>query len=156
MTLPNYRQLLEQMPVLVFATAADGVTVTFYNKTFIDHTGFTKEELSEGWKPTIHPEDLDGVVRIILNGVEQKDTHIFELRIFCRPLNAYRWFLCHKTPVFTDEGEIDIWVGTLTDINDSKLSWRESELKYKKLIDERVLKIRELEEELNIHKSLGG
>ena len=56
------RIILEAIPASVTSTRPDG-SVDFVSQSWLDYIGCSREAmLGWGWKPTVHPEDLDRVL----------------------------------------------------------------------------------------------
>jgi hypothetical protein len=72
-----------------------------------------------GWKPTLHPDDLDPLLErwrtLLLSG----EAGEIEAR-FRRHDAVYRWFLVRAEPLRDELGNIVRWYGTSTDIDDLK------------------------------------
>ena len=104
-----------------FAWSCDpGGNVGWYNRRWYEYTGTSFEQMQrEGWKPVVHPEHYERVMahlRSCLNdGREWEDTF---------PLlgehGHYRWFLTRAVPVRDAFGRIVRWIGTNTDVTESR------------------------------------
>ncbi len=115
----QYRDLAEAMPPIVWTARPDGY-LDYYNQRWFDYTGMTFEQTRRwGWQPILHPDDaqrcLERWNEAILTGKP------FEIACrFKRIDQAYRWHLVRALPVYDHQGEIALWVGTCTDIDDQK------------------------------------
>src|SRR5580693_96496 len=111
----NLRQVIDTIPTLVWCTGPDGST-EFLNKRWHDYTGFSPEESRiRGWQPTVHPEDLPGVVAKGQELLASGQPGEVEARIR-RHDGAFRWFLMRVEPLRDETGKIVRWYGTQTDI----------------------------------------
>src|ERR1700676_5548237 len=109
------RQVIDTLPTLVWCTRPDGST-EFLNKRWHDYTGFTREESrAGGWQPTVHPEDLPGVVAKGQELLASGQPGEVEARIR-RHDGVFRWFLMRVEPLRDETGKIVRWYGTQTDI----------------------------------------
>ena len=105
-----------------FAWMADGNGHIFwYNKRWYDYTGMTPAEMAgRGWRRAHHPDFVDAVADKISahfeSGEPWEDT--FPLR---RADGVFRWFLSRALPIRDDTGEVTLWCGTNTDINNERL-----------------------------------
>lgn len=99
--------------------------VTFYNEQSGIYCGADLREATE-FSMVVHAEDLEitaqNFKRIIQNGTPGE----FESR-YRSVTGEYRWFLNHLKPVKNVHGEIELWVGTATDIHQLKLLQEQKE-----------------------------
>jgi PAS domain S-box-containing protein len=126
------RTLVEAIPAYVGTALPDG-SVDFISQSWLDYTGFSKEQgVGWGWEDVIHPEDLDRVVANWRAGLAAGAPVEHELR--CRRADGtYHWFLYRSLPLRDDGGNVVKWYGTLTNIEALKeteqaLQLREHEL----------------------------
>ena len=125
----EFRILTEAMPQIVWATQPDGWNI-YYNQKWSEYTGLTFEEsYGEGWITPFHPDDKPGAWDAWQRATQQKQSYAVECRLR-RADGVYRWWLIRGVPLFNDQGEIQKWYGTCTDIHDLKeaeMALRESE-----------------------------
>jgi formate hydrogenlyase transcriptional activator len=115
----NLRQVIDTLPTLVWCTRPDGST-EFLNKRWHDYTGCSPEESRvHGWHPTVHPEDLPGVVAKGQELLASGQPGEVEGRIR-RHDGVFRWFLMRVEPLRDETGKIVRWYGVQTDIDDLK------------------------------------
>ena len=69
----------------------------------------------------MHADDLDDMLATYLRALESGQEFMHENRLKQRD-GTYRWHLNRSVPVRDDEGEIELWVGTSTDIHEKKLA----------------------------------
>lgn len=148
-----YKRILDAIPELIFVTKADGVTATFYNKTWYEYTGLTEKDVEAGWEPVVDPHDTPRISKIIEKAVENKTSYELELRLKNGRTGEFKWFLSRAVPVFDEHGALDAYVGISVDINDTKLSIRDMEKVYENEMQKRLRKIEILEQELELHKT---
>jgi PAS domain S-box-containing protein len=113
------RTIIEIMPAYVATTLPDG-TVDFVNQSWLDYTGFTREEaMGWGWAKAIHPDDL---VRVSSNwGTALSEEKPLEQEVRCRKADGtYHWFLNRNLPLRDESGNVVKWYGILFDIDDRK------------------------------------
>ena len=95
-----------------------------FSKQFKQLIGYDEHERfdTEDWRNAVHPEDLDQFYKDILPNISPtypKFTH--EHRLLCKD-GQYRYFITRANITDWDEHNMPLYsVGTLTDINDSKL-----------------------------------
>ena len=117
----RYRELAEAMPQIVWVSDPQG-HATYCNKRWFDYTGLDPKANSDAdWRKVTHPDDLDGATA--KREASFKTGAIFEAEYRFRSADgAYRWHLGRAVPVRDENGTIDHWVGTATDIDDQKRS----------------------------------
>lgn len=116
----KFRLLIEAFPQMAWMADAQGNPV-YFNNRYLDYTGLKKEEALGGKASRIiHPEDW-------ANNIDTWNRHIreglpieLELRYWHKEAQAYEWFLVRVVPVFEDNGKIQHWVGTSTNIQHLK------------------------------------
>jgi PAS domain S-box-containing protein len=108
------------MPQLVWTGDAEG-NLNYFNKSVYEYSGLTAEQLRiNSWIQIVHPDDLQENMRLWEHSVKNGIDFLFEHR-FLRKDGIYRWQLTRAIPQKNPEGEIEMWVGTSTDIHDSKI-----------------------------------
>jgi PAS domain S-box-containing protein len=123
----EFELLAEAMPQLVWTKNPEGGR-EYLNKKWEEYTGISLYSSNWDWTDVIHPEDYDITVdkwdESLNNGT------IFQVECRLRRYDGfYEWHLIRSVPVRDDDGNILIWIGTCTQIQDYKLN--EEELKYK-------------------------
>jgi PAS domain S-box-containing protein len=125
----EFRILTEAMPQIVWATRPDGWNV-YFNQRWVEYTGLTLEEsYGHGWNTPFHPDDKQRAWEAWQRATQHHETYSLECQLR-RADGVYRWWLIRGVPLFNDQGEIQKWYGTCTDIHDLKeadLALRESE-----------------------------
>ena len=114
----RYQGLTDAMPQLVWTYDGNG-SLTFRNQQWYDYTG---QDPLDKEKPYfyIHPEDVARVKPLWEARIQaHSGLYLAELRLR-RHDGVYRWFLARATPVLNSSGEFQYWIGTCTDIEDSK------------------------------------
>lgn len=120
----KFRFMAESMPQLIFTTNATG-ELTYLNKRWEQYTGFPLEELlQEGWQKVIHPDDLPTVAAKWEEAFKNKANMQIELRKRNKD-GVFRWHLCRTQPMEDEEGNIIMWVGSSTDIHDTRVMVQE-------------------------------
>ena len=113
------RTFIEAMPASVGTNLPDG-SLEFISQDWLDYSGLSRDQWREwGWATTIHPEDVDRVMRNWRAALNAGAPAEYELR--CRRADGiYQWFLYRGVPLRNDEGNISKWHWTLTNINSLK------------------------------------
>jgi PAS domain S-box-containing protein len=115
----RYRQLADAMPQIVWTSDVEG-RMTYYNRRFFDYTGLTEAEVDDqAWARVTHPDDLPTTLarreETLLSG------EVFEVENRVRAADGtYRWHLARAIPIRGEDGAIDFWIGTATDIDDRR------------------------------------
>lgn len=115
----KFRFMADAMPQLIFTVDQDG-SISYFNKRWEEYTGKSLQELMQtGWQQVIHPDDLESTMAkwevAASSGTEMQ----IELRK--RDKNGtYRWHLCRSIPMKNAEGNITMWIGSSTDIHDTR------------------------------------
>ncbi|MBC5774269.1 PAS domain-containing protein [Pontibacter sp. KCTC 32443] len=113
-------EILESLPLLTWTTTPDG-SADYYNQRWYNYTGSNFEEMKvNGWKNLIHPDDLEETSRLWQEAVTSGNNFEVENRWKCAADGQYRWFLARAVPIRNSEGEITMWVGSHTEIEDQK------------------------------------
>ena len=110
-----YRMISETIPLIVWATRADGAA-DFFNRRFFEYTGLTARQLEGwGWKSIVHPEDLERTVAGWTRALQTGERYEGEFRLR-RHDGEYRWHHTSAVPLLGGRGRPERWFGTCTDI----------------------------------------
>lgn len=124
----RFRTLSETIPHMTWTAKPNGIK-NFFNKYFLDYTGFTFEELeNEGWRKTIFPDDLDRELAEWQHTLETGEEFQIEKRVRHHS-GEYRWHLARAVAQRNSEGAIVGWIGTSTEIEEQKRFTEELEAK---------------------------
>jgi PAS domain S-box-containing protein len=116
-----FRVLADSVPQLIWMTDGQGQN-TYCNQRYFDYLGVTEAQReSIPWLDLVHPEDLDYTLRIWNHSVETGDPYLNEFRLR-RKDGVFRYLLARAVPIRNDRGQIERWIGSLTDIHDQKLA----------------------------------
>jgi two-component system CheB/CheR fusion protein len=138
-----FRFMAEAMPQKVW-TADHMGRRTFFNQNWIDYTGLPLEQLAGwGWTQVIHPDDLEDNIRCWKESIATGADFQFEHRIR-RHDGAYRWHLVRGVGRKNASGQIQLWVGTNTDIHEQKAFAEELERR----VEERTIELQHSNAEL--------
>ena len=114
-------RLLDLLPQIVWTAQPDG-GLDYYNQRWFDYTGMTLEQTRDwGWKPVLHPDDVDQFVERWTAAVANGTEYEVEYRFKRASDGAYRWHLGRAQPLLDEQLRIVKWFGTCTDIHDQKL-----------------------------------
>lgn len=113
---PRYEILLNTIPHMVWATDEQGQAI-YANRQTISHMGVDVSRLlGWGWLQLVHPDDIPHVRDQWLQAVASRAPYVNEYRLRDAE-GRYRWYLAQALPVHTEGGDLDMWVGTWTDID---------------------------------------
>ncbi|MES2760792.1 MAG: PAS domain-containing protein [Bacteroidota bacterium] len=115
----KFRLLADSMPQHIWTSDPEG-NLNYFNKSVFDYSGLTPEQINkDGWIQIVHPDDRDENIRLWTEAVKTGTDFLLEHR-FRRYDGTYRWQLSRAIPQKDSEGNIQMWVGTSTDIEDQK------------------------------------
>ena len=116
----RYRQLADAMPQIVWTADATGAP-TYYNRRWFEYTGMTEDERRRPRLGARHasgrPAAGDRAARA------RRSRAAASSRSSTASVAAdgtYRWHLGRAVPIRDEDGSIDFWIGTATDIDDRK------------------------------------
>ena len=114
-----FTTLAQISPVGIFRTDAQG-NCTFVNERWCKIVGITPAKaLGGGWAQAIHPGDREKVAQAWYTSTQAHHNFIMEYRIQ-RPSGTTRWVLGQAADERNTEDELVGYVGTITDITQSK------------------------------------
>jgi PAS domain S-box-containing protein len=122
-TLPTtdqwYRAFGDVAPGFLWLTDGRG-RILYVNRTWMQYTGSTLEEINEGgWAQFNHPDEVAAVQQRWGQAVELEQPFEMEAR-YRRHDGVYRWMLARVVPLMDPEGRLQHWVGTSVDIEELK------------------------------------
>lgn len=116
----RFRVLADGVPSAIWATDAQGV-VEFVNAGYCEFFGLTLQAAQaaqrEGWRPTIHPDDLQAYVAAFQRAVSERAPFHARARVRHRS-GAWRHIESHAMPRLTPEGDYLGHVGMSPDLTD--------------------------------------
>jgi PAS domain S-box-containing protein len=117
----KFRVLADSMPQFIWTADIEG-NLNYFSQSVYEYTGMTAKEVHDyGWMEIVHPAEREANVQQWLHSVNSGEPFIFEHR-FRKHDGTYRWQLSRGIPQKDAAGNIQMWVGTSTDIHDSKIS----------------------------------
>ncbi len=115
-----FHTLAKISPVGIFRTRADGYT-TYVNPKWCQLSGMKADEaLGDGWLSAVHPEDRNKLSEGWREATEEKRQSVSEYR-FIHADGSVSWVMGQAIPELNAKGEIEGYVGTITDITNIKL-----------------------------------
>ncbi|MEP6465192.1 MAG: PAS domain S-box protein [Parafilimonas sp.] len=133
----KFRLLADSMPQQIWTANPQG-SMNYFNKSVFDYSGLSPEQINkDGWIQIVHPDDRERNIKKWVESVTTGKDFLFEHR-FCRYDGEYRWQLSRAIPQKDENGNIQMWVGTSTDIQEQKQFSDELEKKVKERTAELV------------------
>ena len=115
----RFRTMADWAPVMIWSDAPDGRRA-FFNQPWLRFTGRTwEQEMEDGWKEGIHPEDRQRRQEVYGRALETLQPFSVEFRLR-RHDGQYCWVLGRGVPRFAADGEFLGFIGSCTDIDDRK------------------------------------
>lgn len=129
----RFRTFIEAMPQMVFIADHNG-DITYYNQRHYDYFGVKKGETEgDAWREATihHPDDLQRTVDTWNKAIRTGNAYEIEYRLR-RVDGQFRWHLGRAFPLKNSNGQIIMWIGTNTDIQEQKeVQERYNELRLK-------------------------
>ncbi len=126
------REIADLLPELVWVTRPDG-RLAFFNKHFLAYSGSTEIAAQmSGLVGFIHADDvqtLDALRESALRPNQQREGKVR----FRQHDGIHRWHLVKKVPSVNNEGVLQYWLSTATDVHESHLLTVELELSRQRL-----------------------
>ncbi len=120
----RFRQLADAMPQIVWVTRPDGEH-EYLNRRWNEYTGVNFEQTGgEGWLQAVHPADGEATTDCWNYSLKTGEPLRIEYRMRAAD-GEYRWFLGLALPGYGDDGDVERWYGTCTDIHDQKRTEQE-------------------------------
>lgn len=115
-----FRTVSQTLPVIVWTETPEGDS-DFFNTRFWRYTGLREEALLPGDHAAeyVHPDDLAALQRMRKQSLRHETPWEIEFRLR-RHDGTWRWHLGRSVPVLDETGELILWVGSATDIDDQK------------------------------------
>jgi hypothetical protein len=124
----KFRLLANAMPQLIWTTDKNG-NLNYFNQAVYDFSGLSFEELkNRGWLAIVHPDELKENIRRWFKSVETGNEFLYEHR-FRNATGEYQWQLSRAIPQKDNQGNIQMWIGTSTNIQEQKHFMQELERK---------------------------
>ena len=115
----KFRLLAESLPEFIWTSNKNG-KFNYFNAALYKYSGITpKDGNNDDWLDIIHPEEKEENKRLWAESIKTGNDFAFEHR-FRRSDGEYRWQLSRAIPQRDILGNIQMWVGSSTDIHDLK------------------------------------
>ena len=115
----KFRLLANSMPQHIWTSDALG-NLNYFNQSVYTYSGLPVKEIDDnGWLQIVHPDDREQNINTWMEAIKTGNDFLLEHR-FRRFDGEYRWQLSRAIPQRDAEGNIQMWVGSSTDIQDQK------------------------------------
>jgi PAS domain S-box-containing protein len=124
----KFKVLAESIPEKVWSCNTAGKLV-YCNPGMLAYTGLDYPEQAQ-WTDFIHPDEINNIRKSWQNVRSGAELLEFECRLR-NTAGSYQWHLARVVPETDSNGQIRLWIGTFTNINDHKLFQEELERRVK-------------------------
>lgn len=132
------RFMADSMPQKIFTANAAG-EVDYVNPQWLEYSGRGLAEFHQTrWLDLVHPEDREENVQGWRHSIATGEPFQFEHR-FRRHDGIYRWHLTRAHALRDRHGQLMMWIGSTTEIDDQK----QAEEKLEQMVADRTSKLRE-------------
>jgi two-component system CheB/CheR fusion protein len=115
----HFRLMADLMPAKISNASAVG-DVTYFNKHWLDFSGYTFEELKEfGYNKMMHPNEVEEFQQRFKKATETGSNLIMEMR-FKNKQGQYIWHLNIASPIKDENGILKLWIGVTTEMQHQK------------------------------------
>lgn len=115
----RFRSMADSAPVLLWVSGKD-MGCTFFNRPWLEFRGRTlAEEQGNGWADGVHPEDRERCFDTYARCFEDRVPFTMQYRLL-RHDGEYRWLHDAGTPRFDADGGFAGFIGSCTDVTESK------------------------------------
>ena len=113
----HFRLLADLIPSKISNALADG-SVTYFNKHWLDFSGFSFEELRDfGYHQIMHPDEMEEFQTRFQKAASTLTDLVMEMR-FKNKDGDYIWHLNIASPIKDEKGNLKMWIGVTTDISE--------------------------------------
>ncbi len=127
------RRLLEGIPHIAWAATPAGKN-SYLNQRWFDYVGEEEPNPDTPVTSRVHPDDYEAGMRLWMHSL----TTGAPLDIECRlrgQAGDYRWMLGRGLAMYAEDGTINQWIGTFTDIHEHRLALERIDLAQQMLRD---------------------
>ncbi|WP_226698514.1 sensor histidine kinase [Qipengyuania flava] len=122
-----FHALADTMPQMVWSTLPDG-SHDYYNARWYEFTGVPSGSTDgEGWAGMFHEDDQPAAWKKWRHSLATGEPYEVEYRLRHHS-GEYRWMIGRALPIINEDGDIQRWIGTCTDIHDQKLTALQNEI----------------------------
>jgi PAS domain S-box-containing protein len=115
----RFRLLADSMPQIIWTSDALG-NLNYFNQAVVDYSGLSLDQINkDGWMQIMHPDDREKNIAVWKHSITTGKDFLLE-HCFRKHTGEYRWQLSRAIPQRDENGTIQLWVGTSTDIQEQK------------------------------------
>ena len=114
----RFRTIADVSPVLIWTLDASGLS-SYYNKTFLDFIGASKDEDISDWSKIVHPDDVQSTLKTINSAIAKRSSYSLECRLR-RHDGQWRWVMAQCNSRLGTNNEFLGFVGSSVDITERK------------------------------------
>ena len=115
----RWRFMAESMPQKIFTAAPSGA-LDYVNRQWTDFTSLSFEQIKDSaWTRLVHPDDIEQTERLWSESIATGKTMRCVHRLL-RGDGAYRWHLSRAQAMRDSAGQVVMWIGSNTDIDEEK------------------------------------
>ena len=115
----HLRLVIDTTPALIHSGRPDGY-LDYFNKRWLEYLGVSHDAIiGWGWTNSIHPDDVDELVRQWKDAIASGEPLDCEARVR-RADGEWRAMLHRKFPLRDESGNVERWFGSSIDIEDRK------------------------------------
>lgn len=116
----RFRNMIETIPQIAWTNTTKG-KVIFYNQRWYNYTGLNNKQTKlAGFDLVIHSDDLQNSIVSFSAILKAKKGGEFQTR--GKGVDGlYRWHLVRLMPIIDESGEMHLWIGTATDIEELRI-----------------------------------
>ena len=117
----RFRAFTEAVPNQVWSATPDG-RLDWANQRTFDYDGSDQRRLDKyGWETQVHPDDIGRASEAWSRALATGEQYVTEFRLR-RSDGEYRWHIARAVALRDNQGIIERWIGTNTDIQDERLA----------------------------------
>jgi PAS domain S-box-containing protein len=115
----RFRVIADTSPVMIWMSDCSG-GCTYFNQHWLEFTGQPiAEQLNDGWLRGVHSDDGQRCMETYLRAFHAREAFRMEYRLL-RADGEYRWILDCGVPRYNPDHTFAGFIGSATDVNDSK------------------------------------
>ena len=119
LTQEDFNSIVRHSPVFIWKSSRNG-DIDYYSDSWFAYTGRSPEEdLGEGWKDIIHPDDLEHVTDVYVSHFKARKPCDLQYRLL-RHDGKYRWILEKTRADFDASNQFTGYYGFCFDIDENK------------------------------------
>lgn len=116
----RFRSLVSATAQIVWTADPKGVLLSAHTP-YGESIDGASNNIGEEWYSRIHPDDKERVLATFSNAIQSKTNYRCEYKMSFSN-DDYHYIIARGMPVFEKDGSVREWIGTLTDITESKLA----------------------------------